>query len=52
MGNYMYKVTKPTPEKIKQQEKFLKYKNEPFVKNGILSNYNYKYVSNLKKINE
>ena len=50
MGNYMYKVTKMDSTKQKDMEKFLKYKNEPFVKKPNI--YNYKFIPNLKKIIE
>ena len=50
MGNYMYKATKMDNTKQKEMEKFLKYKNEVFVKNTNL--YKYKFIPNLKKIIE
>ncbi len=50
MGNYMYKATKMEEGKQKEMEKFLKYKNEPYVKPVNL--YKYKFIPNLKKIIE
>ena len=52
MGNYMYKATKMNDTKQKEMEKFLKYKNEPFVKNTNTNLYKYKFIPNLKKIIE
>ena len=50
MGNYMYKATKMDNTKQKEMEKFLKYKNEPYMKPVNL--YKYKFIPNLKKIIE
>ena len=50
MGNYLVKATKMEERKQKEMEKFLKYKNEPYVKPVNL--YKYKFIPNLKKIIE
>ena len=50
MGNYLVKATQMEEGKQKEMEKFLKYKNEPYVKPVNL--YKYKFIPNLKKIIE
>tara|TARA_X000000950_G_C13446418_1_gene470103 strand:+ start:228 stop:380 length:153 start_codon:yes stop_codon:yes gene_type:complete len=50
MGNYIVKATQMEESKQKEMEKFLKYKNEPYMKHVNL--YKYKFIPNLKKIIE
>lgn len=50
MGNYIAKATHMDEGKKKDMEKFLKYKNEPYIKNTNI--YKYKFIPNLKKIIE
>ena len=50
MGNYIVRATKMDNQKQKDMEKFLKYQNEPYIKNTNL--YKYKFIPNLKKIIE